>query len=98
MSEEDFAYGVALADACTHLQHSRTARLLGHERGVTFADLADEWIAWHPQQHAADADADTMRRFIAHVCEQNAIPPQFYDRSATHESAATKDVVRMTKP
>ncbi len=89
MSEDDFAYGAALAGACTRLHHSRTARMLAREPGVTFADLADEWIAWHPRQRADQADADTMKRFIAHVCAQKAIPPDFYDRSAAREYATT---------
>jgi len=86
MSADDFAYGRRVTAACARLQRSRTARLLGRERGLTFADLVDEWVAW--EDEGAEAfDGDSMKRFVAHVCERRAIAPQFYHHFAALEFA-----------
>lgn len=86
MSADDFAYGRRVTAACARLQRSRTARLLARERGLTFADLVDEWVAWEGE--GAEAfDGDSMQRFVAHVCERMAIAPAFYHHFAALEFA-----------
>lgn len=87
MSAGDFEYGRQVIDACSQLRRSRAIRVLARERGVTFADLVDEWIAWQSLDGSHDPDGETMKRFIEHVCEQHGIPPEFYRRFATLEFA-----------
>ena len=87
MSAGDFEYGRHVIDACSRLWRSRAIRVLARERGVTFADLVDEWIAWQSLNGSHDPDGETMKRFIGHVCEQHGIPPDFYRRFAALEFA-----------
>jgi radical SAM superfamily enzyme YgiQ (UPF0313 family) len=87
MSADDFKYGRAITEACTRLQRSRTARLLGRERGLTFADLVDEWVAWQSQRGSEDSNGETMKQFVAYVCERKDISPQFYHQFAALEFA-----------
>ncbi|HXG69502.1 MAG TPA: hypothetical protein VNJ04_02705 [Gemmatimonadaceae bacterium] len=77
MDAGDFAYGQRLADAAHTLAPWRAARLLARERGLTFADLADKWVAW---DHSDDAvtDRDRVEQFVTRVCDEAEIPPDFY--------------------
>ena len=58
---------------------TRTMRLLARERGVSFADLVDEWLEWRGGR-PIEADNAAVREFIAHVCADRNIPAAFYER------------------
>ena len=65
----------------------RIVRLLSRERNITFADIVDEWIEWHPTRVAAEDVADTraIPEFVEHFCAKKAIPPEFYRGFAAFE-------------
>ncbi len=87
MSAEDIQHGERMADAATFLQASRTVRVLARERGLTFADVVDEWLAWRGSDDVGNADSETLSRFVAHVCRRNHIPEAFYQRFGALELA-----------
>lgn len=86
MTEADFEYGARAIEACRVLQPSRTARLLSRERGVTFADLVDDWIAWSEGRGQAGSPA-LLAAFVRDSCARRGIPSGFYDRIAPLELA-----------
>jgi radical SAM superfamily enzyme YgiQ (UPF0313 family) len=87
MDGGDFQYGWQITDACEQLQRSRTARLLARERGLTFAALVDDWIAWQPH-HSSDKPDEDVRAFVAAVCKKRQIPLEFYRHFAALEFAS----------
>ena len=87
MSAEDFDYGRRLVAACESLQKSRTVRLLSRERGLSFAEIVDESVAWQARHRVAKHDGDSVKRFVSHVCASRTIPPVFYDKFAAVEYA-----------
>lgn len=93
MTEEDIAYGRRLVTAVTLLQRSRTLRLLSRERGVTFADIVDEWLAWGPEG-ASRASEETMMAFVAHLCGRTGVPERFYQEFGAREFAAAAERMR----
>jgi hypothetical protein len=88
MDGSDIEYGWKVTKALNWLEAPRTIRLLSRERNVTFADIVDEWIEWHPQLVATGEHADDMRvlsDFVEHLCAKKAIPPEFYRGFASIE-------------
>jgi len=79
MTEADVEYGHRLLKSANFLQGSRTMRLLARERGLSFADLVDEWLEWRGGR-PMEADNAAVREFIAHVCAARNIPAAFYER------------------
>jgi radical SAM superfamily enzyme YgiQ (UPF0313 family) len=80
MTAEDLEYGYRYMKAANLLQGSRTFRLLARERGVTFTEVVEEWLAWRPQQPASQSDKEAMSAFVTHLCGRRQIPPVFYQR------------------
>jgi radical SAM superfamily enzyme YgiQ (UPF0313 family) len=81
MDESDIDYGWKVTRALDWLEIPRTIRLLSRERNVTFADIVDEWIEWHPQRAVTGEHEDDVRTipdFVEHFCAKKAIPPEFY--------------------
>jgi anaerobic magnesium-protoporphyrin IX monomethyl ester cyclase len=84
MTTEDVEYGYRFLKASNFLQSSRTVRLLSRERGLTFADILDEWLAWRGDQKS---DNETLNAFVAHLCRRNDIPEAFYQQFGALELA-----------
>jgi radical SAM superfamily enzyme YgiQ (UPF0313 family) len=80
MTADDLEYGYRYMKAANLLQGSRTFRLLARERGVTFTEVVEEWLAWRPQQPASQPDKEAMSTFVTHLCSRRQIPPAFYQR------------------
>jgi hypothetical protein len=80
MDETDIRYGWDVNAALDWLEPFHTIRFLRRERGVTYADMVDAWIASRPSSLSA---------FVDDFCSTNAIPPDFYRASATIEASAT---------
>ena len=88
MTTEDFDYGRRLIAACTHLQKSRTVRLLAKERGLSFSAILDEWIQWQDREGTDTTDREAITRFVSELCAARTIPAGFYDRFARLEWGA----------
>jgi radical SAM superfamily enzyme YgiQ (UPF0313 family) len=86
MNAADIQYGRRLADGTDRLGRSKALRVLCREPGMTFADLMDDWVRWAPEHSDTEQDGETLRRFIAHVCDQRQIPPDFYLKFASLEA------------
>ena len=80
MDEADIRYGWDVNEALDRLEPSCTIRFLRRERGVTYADVVDEWIASRP---------DSIASFLEHFCAKKNIPPEFYRASASMEAKAS---------
>jgi radical SAM superfamily enzyme YgiQ (UPF0313 family) len=87
MTEEDLEYGYRFMKAANLLQRSRTLRVLARERGLTFTELVEEWLDWRPQQPESRPDAETLKSFVAHICDERRIPAAFYEHFAAREFA-----------
>jgi radical SAM superfamily enzyme YgiQ (UPF0313 family) len=85
MSEADIDYGRRVVEALKQIGNSRTLRLLAHQRGITFADIVDEWIAWRDEQAYPPPSMPTPKLFVADFCHRNRIPPEFYRSFASWE-------------
>jgi hypothetical protein len=85
MSATDIEYGAKVVDAIGTLGRSKTVRLLCKEPGVTFAGIVDDWIAWEPEQSAAESRWDKVQRFLSRLCEKRQIPIDFYRGFASFE-------------
>lgn len=77
MTAEDVRHGARVLKAAGILQASRTVRLLSRERGLSFADLVDEWLLWRADE-TGKADPALLSRFITHACERFNVPTAFY--------------------
>jgi len=80
MDEADIRYGWEVNEALDWLEPFHTIRFLRRERGISYADVVDEWIASRPESLAA---------FVERFCAKNAIPPDFYRASASIEGATS---------
>jgi len=80
MDEADIRYGWDVNRALDWLEPSCTIRFLRRERGVTYADVVDEWIASRP---------DSLASFLEHFCATRNIPPEFYRASASMEARSS---------
>ena len=93
MSRDDFAFGRAMVAASNLLQSSRTIRLMSREPGVSFADLADDWIAWSAPPGADRSEGERMCAFVADTCDRRALPRDFYIRFVEAEYGRVGNVV-----
>lgn len=87
MSEADLEYGYRFMKAANLLQRSRTLRVLGRERGLTFTELVEEWLDWRPGQPESQPHTESLTSFVAHVCGRRRIPPAFYELFGAREFA-----------
>jgi radical SAM superfamily enzyme YgiQ (UPF0313 family) len=85
MTAADIAYGDRIVAGLKCMGDSRTIRLLARERGVSFSDIVDEWIAWREEQAWPEEVEPNPKLFVAHFCEKNHIPPDFYRGLASWE-------------
>ena len=88
MSAADIEYGWKIIDALKDLGNARTLRLLGRERGVSFADVIDAWIAWRNGEAAMPATPELITAFADDFCGRRAIPPALYRGFASLEFSA----------
>lgn len=85
MSAADIEYGRKLVHGTDLLGRSKTLRLLCREPGTTFADVMDTWVEWAPRQAPFETDAEAAKAFIAHICRERDIAPDFYTKFASLE-------------
>ncbi|HZR25119.1 MAG TPA: radical SAM protein [Vicinamibacterales bacterium] len=85
MTEADMAYGHRVIKALQLLGDSRTLRFLAKERGITFAEIVDEWMEWCEQQQAFAPPDPNPKQFVAEYCDRNGIPPAFFQHFASWE-------------
>jgi radical SAM superfamily enzyme YgiQ (UPF0313 family) len=76
MDEADIRYGWDVNEALDWLEPFHTVRFLRRERGISYADLVDEWIASRPESLSA---------FVERFCAKREIPADFYRASAAVE-------------
>ena len=90
MDASAIAYGWDVVDAVKVLAESRTVRILAKERGVTFADVVDDWIAARRGAPAlAPAEIPkAIEAFVLDVCARRGIPDAFYRASWSRERRA----------
>lgn len=87
MTAEEMAFGTRFQKVANLLQSSRTVRLLSRERDLSFTDIIEEWLAWRPDGQAYEADNETLKAFVSHVCNRRAITADFYERFGALEFA-----------
>ena len=80
MDEGDIRYGWKVNEALDWLEPFHTIRFLRRERGITYAEVVDEWIASKPA---------SLPAFVERLCAKKAIPPEFYRASASLEAASS---------
>ncbi len=85
MDADEVAYGTTFLKAANLLQRSRTLRLMGRERGLTFADIVEEWLAWRPGQPESLPENDAISAFVTHLMERRQIPAEFYQHFCSLE-------------
>ena len=86
MTAHEIAYGWKIVAALRRFGDSKALRLLGREKGVSFPDVVDSWIAWQADQPEA-ALPEQVRLFLSHFCGEHDIPPGFYQGFAAREFA-----------
>ncbi len=80
MTRDQIAYGWQIVSALKTFGNSKTMRLLARERGVTFADIVDTWIAW---------EAKDVQGFLSRFCGERNIPDALYRELAAREYPRT---------
>lgn len=87
MSDEDVAYGMRVVRALHEIGDSRAVRLLGRERGLSYADVVDAWIAWADEHPDVETTPFRIKQFLVDFCGSRHIPPAFYTAFASWEIA-----------
>ena len=87
MTEADIAYGFRVVRALQDVGDSRALRLLARERGLTYADIVDAWIAWDDSHPGDETTGYRLKQFLAEFLEERRIPPAFYTGFASWECA-----------
>jgi radical SAM superfamily enzyme YgiQ (UPF0313 family) len=87
MSAGDVAYGRRVVRALHEIGGSRALRLLGRERGLSYADVLDAWIAHNDAGGAVESLSYRIKQFLVEFCDRHAIPSAFYRGFASWESA-----------
>ncbi len=87
MTADEIAYGWKIVSALRRLGDSKAMRLLGREKGLTFPDIVDSWIAWEPPRDETPL-VERVHGFLSHFCGEHHIPPEFYQGFAAREFAA----------
>jgi anaerobic magnesium-protoporphyrin IX monomethyl ester cyclase len=84
MTADEIAYGWKIVSALRRLGDSKALRLLGREKGMSFSDVVDSWIAWAPRQSEAPL-VEQVHGFLSYFCGEHHIPPAFYQGFAARE-------------
>jgi len=87
MSEADIAYGWRVVSALSDVGDSRAVRLLGRERGSSYAEVIDAWIDWSDQHPDVETTPYRIKQFILDFCASKQIPSAFYRGFASWEMA-----------
>jgi radical SAM superfamily enzyme YgiQ (UPF0313 family) len=87
MSEDDVRYGWRVVRALQDLGDSRTLRLLARERGLSYADVVDAWIAWEDENPGLESTGYRVKHFLLEFCAQRQIAADVYRTSASWEFA-----------
>jgi radical SAM superfamily enzyme YgiQ (UPF0313 family) len=87
MSADDIAYGMRVVRALQDMGDSRAIRLLGRERGVSYCDVIDAWIAQKDDARALESTPYRIKQFVVEFCEARQIPSEFYRGFASWERA-----------
>jgi radical SAM superfamily enzyme YgiQ (UPF0313 family) len=87
MSEADIAYGFRVVGALQEVGDSRALRLLARERGLTYADVVDAWIAWDDAHPGDETTGYRLKQFLLEFLTAREIPPAFYTGFASWERA-----------
>lgn len=85
MSAGDIAHGEKIIRALDLLGDSKTVRVLCREPGVTMSAIVDAWVAWMDAGARPAHAGQRARQFVAHFCEAQRIPPEFYNGFASIE-------------
>jgi hypothetical protein len=84
MSADVIEYGWKIVSALRRLGDSKALRLLGREKGLSFPDIVDSWIAWEPREPDAPL-VEQVHGFLSDFCGEHDIPPEFYQGFAARE-------------
>jgi radical SAM superfamily enzyme YgiQ (UPF0313 family) len=87
MDAADIEYGHRVVRALQDLGDSRTLRLLARERGVTYADIIDAWIAWEDAYPGLESTGYRVKQFLLEFCDRREIAADFYRGFASWEFA-----------
>jgi hypothetical protein len=84
---EDIAYGWKLVEEINEISKSKTLRYLARERGVSYADLIDDWMSWQASEPDEESAGYRIKQFIVDFCNKKQIPSQFYRAFGSWEYA-----------
>jgi radical SAM superfamily enzyme YgiQ (UPF0313 family) len=87
MSADDVAYCFRVVRALHEVGDVRALRLLARERGLTYADVLDAWIAWDAANPGEEAIRYRTKQFLLEFCDERRIPAEFYRGFASWELA-----------
>jgi len=87
MDEADVAYGHRVVRALQDLGDSRALRLLARERGLTYTDVIDAWIAWEDEHPGLESTGYRVKQFLLEFCGRRQIKADFYSGFASWEFA-----------
>ena len=86
MNEDEIAYGWKMVAVLEQFGGSKAMRVLSREKGVSFSQIIDSWIAWEPKEKQESPDQE-VQRFLSRFCGEHDIPPAFYQQFAAREFA-----------
>jgi radical SAM family protein len=87
MDAADARYGWRVVGALQDVGDSRTLRLLARERGVTYADLIDAWLAWEDRNPGLESTGYRVKHFLLEFCARHQIAADVYGRCLAQELA-----------
>jgi radical SAM superfamily enzyme YgiQ (UPF0313 family) len=87
MSAADIAYGWRIVRTLSDIGDSRAIRLLGRERGLSYAQVLDAWMAWCDERPDVETPGYRIKQFILDFCRTRGIPSAFYQGFASWEFA-----------
>jgi len=87
MNDADIAYGFRVVRALQDVGDSRALRLLARERGLTYADIVDAWIAWDDAHPGGETFGYRLKQFLVEFLATREIPAAFYAGFASWEYA-----------
>jgi radical SAM superfamily enzyme YgiQ (UPF0313 family) len=87
MSADDVRYGWRVVRALQDLGDSRALRLLARERGLSYADVIDAWLAWEDEHPGAESTGYRVKHFLLEFCDRRQIKADCYRGIASWEFA-----------
>jgi radical SAM superfamily enzyme YgiQ (UPF0313 family) len=87
MDDSDIEYGNRVVRALQDLGDSRTLRLLARERGLSYADVIDAWLAWEDTHPGLETIGYKVKQFLLEFCDRKRIAADFYRGFASWEFA-----------